>query len=183
MSIKASSLLVAPIFLVITLVAGYLMQHHPLGVPEPDRSTVPQTYAQSQAALGVMTLPEALRWEHTNRAIESRKIITTPELDWLLLEIPKPAPSSDPALEATRRLELMMALNQAKTYSPLQKERIYAATIRYLTGPETNDKIGALAVMRHLRASRAVAGITPLLTDPNPCVRLAAKRTLQAIAG
>ena len=138
-------------------------------------------YAQSQSSMGIMSQSESLRWIQITDSIRLRGSITDPELDWLIQELPQPAPTPTPMIAATRRLELMLSIKQSKVFTPTQKERIYQATIGYLPGPERNDKMAALAVMRHLREKRAIPGITLLTDDPDATVRASARKTLKVI--
>ena len=149
-----------------------------------------QETGADQAGTGIMTQVEGTRWSLLMRTVKLRGSITTPELDWVLQGLTQPPPSLPPDIPqdlapltaATRRLELMWVLGEAKSYSPAQKERIYSATNGYLFAPQPNDKIGALLVMRTLKDSRAVPKVTALLNDPNEQVRKRAQKTLAAIS-
>ena len=153
--------------------------------PMSDRET-----GADQAGTGIMTQAEGTRWSLLMRTIKLRGSITTPELDWVLQGLTQPPPSLPPDIPqylapltaATRRLELMWVLGEAKSYFPAQKEQIYSATNGYLFSPEPNDKIGALLVMRTMKDSRAVPKVTALLKDPNEQVRKRAQKTLAAIS-
>ena len=143
-----------------------------------------------QAGTGIMTQVEGTRWSLLMRTVKLRGSITTPDLDWVLQGLTQPPPSLPPDIPqylapltaATRRLELMWVLGEAKSYFPAQKEQIYSATNGYLFSPEPNDKIGALGVMRMLKDVRAVPKVTALLKDPNEQVRKRAQKTLAAIS-
>jgi len=149
-----------------------------------------QETGADQAGTGIMTQVEGTRWSLLMRTIKLRGSITTPELDWVLQGLTQSPPSLPPDIPqdlapltaATRRLELMWVLGEAKSYSPAQKEQIYSATNGYLFSPEPNDKIGALGVMRMLKDVRAVPKVTALLKDPNEQVRKRAQKTLAAIS-
>ena len=138
-------------------------------------------FAAAQVQMGIMTEADALKWEQISNAIKDRGSVTDPEFDWLMRGLQQPAISNDPTIDATRRLQFMQSLRQAKDYTPQQKERLYQATKGYLSAPERNDKLGALAIMRHLRDTRAIPAVTPLLNDPDALVRVSAKGTLKAI--
>ena len=149
-----------------------------------------QETGADQAGTGIMTQVEGTRWSLLMRTIKLRGSITTPELDWVLQGLTQSPPSLPPDIPqdlapltaATRRLELMWVLGEAKSYSPAQKEQIYSATNCYLFSPHPNDKIGALGVMRMLKDVRAVPKVTALLKDPNEQVRKRAQKTLAAIS-
>ena len=149
-----------------------------------------QETGADQAGTGIMTQVEGTRWSLLMRTIKLRGSITTPELDWVLQGLTQSPPSLPPDIPqdlapltaATRRLELMWVLGEAKSYFPAQKEQIYSATNGYLFSPEPNDKIGALGVMRMLKDVRAVPKVTALLKDPNEQVRKRAQKTLAAIS-
>ena len=149
-----------------------------------------QETGADQAGTGIMTQVEGTRWSLLMRTIKLRGSITTPELDWVLQGLTQSPPSLPPDIPqdlapltaATRRLELMWVLGEAKSYFPAQKEQIYSATNCYLFSPQPNDKIGALGVMRTLKDVRAVPKVTALLKDPNDQVRNRAQKTLAAIS-
>ena len=149
-----------------------------------------QETGADQAGTGIMTQVEGTRWSLLMRTVKLRGSIMPPELDWVLQGLTQPPPSLPPDIPqylapltaATRRLELMWVLGEAKSYSPAQKERIYSATNGYLFAPQPNDKIGALLVMRTLKDSRAAAPVKLLINDPNEQVRKRAQKTLAAIS-
>ena len=156
----------------------------------PSRPMTDQENGEDQARMGIMTPAEGTRWTQLLRTVKHRGSITPPELNWVLQTLAAPAPSLPPdipqrylapQMAATRRLELMLVLREAKSCTPAQKERIYQATVGYLSSQEPNDEVGAIAVMRTLKDSRAIPKIRLLLSDPNEPVRTHALAALAAI--
>ncbi len=151
--------------------------------------TSDQDFGADQARMGFMTQAESVQLQQMTRTIKQRGSITTPELDWALQGLAQPPPSLppnipaylSPQIAATRHLEFMLLLREAKNHTPAQKQQIYQATEGYLFASETNDKLGALAVMQTLKDSRAISQIKPLLNDPNALVRTSAQKTLAVI--
>ncbi len=135
----------------------------------------------SQAEMGLMTKGDGTRWNQMMRTVKQRGSITPSELDWALQGLARPYPNLSPTLAATRRLEFMLLLREAKDYTPAQEERIYQATEGYLSSPEANDKLGALAIMRTLKDGRAIPKVKPLLDDQNKLVRSSARKTLAVV--
>ncbi len=141
-----------------------------------------QEFGAGQAEMGLMTQGDGIRWCQMTRTVQQRGSITPSELDWALQGLARPYPNLTPTLAATRRLEFMMLLMGAKNCTPAQEERIYQATEGYLSSPETNDKAGALAVMRTLKDGRAIPKVKPLLNDQNELVRASARKTLAVVS-
>lgn len=149
-----------------------------------------QEFGAGQAQMGFMTQPEGTRWSQIAQIVKQRGSITPSELNWTLQGLAQPPPSLPPniplyfapRIAATRHLEFMLLLREAKNYSPAQEERIYQATEGYLSAPEPNDKAGALAVMRTLKDSRAIPKVKTLLNDPDGVVRASAQKTLEALS-
>lgn len=177
--------LLGSVLAVLVIALGFSLWLHykqqPRAVSTVHQLMTDKQFAASQAQIGIMTEADDLKWQQITNAVKDRGSITNPEFDWLMNGLQQPAISSDPTIAATRRLQFMLSLRQAKDYTPEQKERLYQATNSYLSAPERNDKLGALAIMRHLRDTRAIPAVTPLLNDPDALVRVSAKQTIKAI--
>jgi len=148
-----------------------------------------EEFGAGQAQMGFMTQAESVQLAQTERAIKKRGTITASELDWTLQGLAQPPPSlppnipasMEPSIVGTRHLEFMRLLTASKSYTPAQKEQIYRATVGYLSSADTSDKLGALAVMRRLKDSRAIPEVKPLLNDRDKMVQTAAPKTLAVI--
>jgi len=130
---------------------------------------------------GVMYKSEYVKEEQLWKSIQESGTISDADLAWVVQMLKIPGPKKDTLPREIRRGRFFGLLKEVKNYTPSQKEIVFQTMTTYVTNPNRIDKLWSIAVFRHLKDTRAVAFITPLLNDSDPAVRREAARTIKII--
>ncbi len=130
---------------------------------------------------GVMYKSEYIKEEQLWKSIQESGTISDADLAWVIHMLEIPGPKKDTLPREIRRGRFFGLLKEVKNYTPSQKEVVFQTMTTYVTNSNRIDKLWSVAVFRHLKDTRAIAFITPLLNDSDPAVRRESARTVKVI--
>lgn len=137
--------------------------------------------ARINEAEGIMYKNDYIKRGQILESVKKNGTISDADLDWDIQMLKSPGPSQNVTVSSIRRSQFFEVLPEVKNYTPSQKEVVFQTMAIFVMHPNRTDKLWSIGVFNHLKDTRAIFYLTPLLNDTDIVVRRRAARVIKRI--